>query len=104
MRGNGSLNTSFLACKERARKATEIRKKKNGQIFEPKMFGLPLYLYNAALSTPIKRGSNGPAYARKGRGKGKERETKKEKNAGSNRKKQTKQKKKQQKKNKQTFP
>ena len=26
------------------------------------MFGLPLYLCNAVPSTPIKRGSNGPAY------------------------------------------
>ena len=26
------------------------------------MFGLPLYLHNAAPSTPIKRGSNGLAY------------------------------------------
>ena len=26
------------------------------------MFGLPLYLRNVALSTPIKRSSNGPAY------------------------------------------
>ena len=26
------------------------------------MFGLPLYLRNAATSTPIKRGSYGPAY------------------------------------------
>ena len=26
------------------------------------MFGLPLYLRNAAPSIPIKRGSNGPAY------------------------------------------
>ena len=36
--------------------------KKNGQIFEPKMFGLQLYHRNAAPSTSIKRGSNGPAY------------------------------------------
>ena len=26
------------------------------------MFGLPLYLRNAAPLTPVKRGSNGPAY------------------------------------------
>ena len=31
-------------------------------MFEPKMFGLPLYFRYAAPSTPIKRGSNGPAY------------------------------------------
>ena len=55
------MNTTSLACQERTRKASEVRKK-NGQIFEPKMFGLQLYHRNAAPSTSIKRGSNGPAY------------------------------------------
>ena len=32
------------------------------KFFEPKMYGLPLYLRNAAPTTPIKRGSNGPTY------------------------------------------
>ena len=42
MRGNNSTNASILACKGRVRKASKVRK--NGQIFGPKMFGLPLYL------------------------------------------------------------
>ena len=67
------MNTSFLAFKGRARKASKIRK--NGQIFRPKMLGLLLYLRGAAPSKPIKRGSNGPAYEmrkkkrKKGKGK-----------------------------------
>ena len=54
------MNTSSAACKEKGAKG--FQSKKNGQMFGPKMFGLPLYLRNAAPSTPIKRGSNGPAY------------------------------------------
>ena len=54
------MNTISLACKGRARKASEVRK--TGQTYELKMFGLPLYLRNAAPSTPIKGGSNGSAY------------------------------------------
>ena len=42
------------------------------------MFGLPLYLRNAAPSTPVKRGSNGETHERKRR----EREI--GNNAGSN--------------------
>ena len=53
------MNTGSLACKGRAQKASKVRKK--GQIFGPKMFGLPLFR-NAAPSTPSKCGSNGPAY------------------------------------------
>ena len=60
MRGDNSINTSSLADKERAHKASEVRK--NGQIFEPNMFGLPLYFCNAVPSTPIKRGPDDPAY------------------------------------------
>ena len=55
------MNSSSLARKGRARTASKVRKK-NGQIFGTKMFGLPLYLLNAAPSTmPIKSGSNGTA-------------------------------------------
>ena len=54
------MNRISLACKRRAQKPSEIRK--NGQNFEPKMFGLPLYFRNAAPLTPIKRGTNDPAY------------------------------------------
>ena len=54
MRGDNSINTSSLADKERGAKGLR-NKKKNGQIFEPKMFGLPLYLCTAVPSTPIKR-------------------------------------------------
>ena len=60
MRGNNSRNTSSLACNRSVQKASKVRK--NGQIFGPKMFVLPLYLHNAAPSTPIKCGSKGPAY------------------------------------------
>ena len=79
------MNTSSLACRERARKASE---EKDGQIFEPKMFG------NAIPLTPIKRGSNSPAYEMR-KHKQKKREGKRERekrgrNAGSNRKKQKK--------------
>ena len=41
-------------------KVTKVRI--NGQIFSPKMFGLPLYLPNAAPSTSIKHNLNGLAY------------------------------------------
>ena len=94
MRGDNSINTSSLAGKKRSRKASEVGK--NGQILEPKMFGLPLYLCNAVPSTPIKRGLNDPAYEmrkerqkkKKKKKKGRERERQKGgKNAGSNRKK-----------------
>ena len=54
------MNNSSIACKGRTQKASKVRK--NGQIFGPKMFGFTLYLRNAAPSTPIKRGSNGPVY------------------------------------------
>ena len=60
MRCNNSMNASSLTCKGMARKALKVRK--NGQIFGQKMFGLPLYLRNAAPSKLIKRGSNSPAY------------------------------------------
>ena len=93
MRGNNSMNTSSLVCNGRARKASNLRK--NGQIFGPKMFGLPLYFRNAAPSTPIKGGSNGPAYEmRKKRQKKREwkRGRKEKQNAGSNRKKKNKKK------------
>ena len=59
MRVNNGMNNSSLACKGRARKASEVRD--NGKIFGPKMFGLPLYLRNAAPSTPIKRGKKWPS-------------------------------------------
>ena len=59
MQGNNSMNTSSQPCRERAQKAYEARK--NDRFFEPKMFGLPMYLRNAAPSIPIKHGSNGPA-------------------------------------------
>ena len=73
MRVDNIINTSSLTGKERAPKASEVTKK-NRQIFEQKMFGLPLYLCNAVPSTPIKRGSNGPAYEmRKKRQKKRER-------------------------------
>ena len=91
MRGDNSMNTSSLAGKERSQKASEVRK--NGQIFQPKMFGLPLYLCNAVPSTPIKCGSTGPEYKmRKKRQKKREGKRERGKNVGSNRKK-TKQKK-----------
>ena len=45
MQGNHCMNTISLACK-----GFQSRKK-NGQIFEPKMFGLRLYLLKAAQST-----------------------------------------------------
>ena len=53
------MNTISLACKERAQKASKVRKKAHS--FEPKLFDLPLFLRNEAPSTPIKRGSNDPA-------------------------------------------
>ena len=53
------MNNCSQARKRRVRKASKVRK--NSKIFGPKLFGLPLYLHNAALSKPIKRGSNGPA-------------------------------------------
>ena len=53
------MNNSSLACKESARKVSKVRK--NGQIDGQKIFGLALYLRNAAPSTPIKHGSNDPA-------------------------------------------
>ena len=48
-------------------------------MFGPKMFGLPLYLRYAAPSTPIKRGSNSPAYEMRKK-KAKEKGGKREKN------------------------
>ena len=48
------MNNSSLARKG-------FQSKKNGQIFGPKMFDLPLYFRNDTPSTPIKHGSNGPA-------------------------------------------
>ena len=82
MWGNNSMNTSSLTCKGRVQKASKVRKA--GQILGPKMFGLPLYLHNAALSTPIKLGSNGPAYEIRKKGKRKTGEREKGgKNEGS---------------------
>ena len=43
------------------------------------MFGLPMYLRNAAPSTPIKRDSNGPAYEMRKKSR-KKREGKRERN------------------------
>ena len=87
MRGDNSINTSSLAGTERARKASEVRK--NGQIFETKIFGLPLYLCNAVPSTPIKRNqmAHHTKCARKCKIKGRETEEERRKNARSNRKK-----------------
>ena len=62
MQGNNNMA-------QKASKVYKKEKKKNGQIFWPKMFGLPLYLRNAAPSTPIKRGSNGQAYEMREKGK-----------------------------------
>ena len=55
------------------------------------MFRLPMYLSNAAPSTPIKRGSNGPGteMCKKRQKKRKGKRKRKEENAGSNRKKNT---------------
>ena len=53
------MNRSFTALKGRAQKDSKVRK--NGRIFGPKMFGLPLYLRYTAPSTLVKHGSNGPA-------------------------------------------
>ena len=62
-------------------KASKVRK--NGQMFGPKMFVLILFLRNAARSTPIKHGSNSPAYKmRKKRQKKKEEREKKEEKWG----------------------
>ena len=97
MRGDNSINTSSLAGRERARKVSEVRKTKNGQIFETIMIGLPLFLCNAVPSTPIKRGSNGGAYEMRKKmqkKKGGEEREKGGNNAGSNRKKKKKKKKK----------
>ena len=61
------------------------------------MFGLPLYLRNAALSKLIKRGPNDPAYEmhkKREKNGGKERERNERKNGGSNRQKKKKKKKK----------
>ena len=44
------MSTSSLACKGRTQKASKS-KKKMVKIFGPKMFGLPLYLHNAAINT-----------------------------------------------------
>ena len=48
------------------------------------MFGLPLYLRNAAPSTPVKRDLNGPAYGmrKKRQKKREERDRKRRKNEG----------------------
>ena len=54
------MNNSSLACKGRAQMASKVRKKWSH--FRTKNVDLPLYLRNAAPSTPIKGGSNGPAY------------------------------------------
>ena len=67
MRDNNSMNTSSLACKRKARNASKVRK--HGQIFGRKMFSLPLYLRNAAPSTPIKCGSNAQEKAKEKGGK-----------------------------------
>ena len=79
MRGNNNMNMSSLACKGRAQKASKVRK--NGLLFGPKMFGLLLYLRNAAPSTPIKRGSNGPALEKRKK-RQKKREGKRERKRG----------------------
>ena len=61
MRGDNSINTSSLAGKERAQKASEVTK--NGLIFEAKCLVYRCtFRCNAVPSTLIKRASNGPAY------------------------------------------
>ena len=95
----GVLMPSNMKNKRR-KKASKVRKK-NAQIFEPKMFGLPLYLRNAALSTPVKRGSNGSSYEMRDKRR-KKREGKRERRKKSgikSKNEKTKQKKQQQKSN-----
>ena len=71
-------------------------KKTNGQIFEPKMFDLPLYLRNAARQHKSRatQMAKHTKCARNGKRKGREERKKIEINAGSNRKKKKKKKKK----------
>ena len=61
------MNTISVAYKESPQKGSEVRK--NGQNFEPKRFGLPSYFRDVAPLTPIKCGSNCPAYEMRKKGK-----------------------------------
>ena len=75
MRGNNSMNTSFLTCKERVRKASEVRKKMvkfSNQ--RSSVYRCTFVMQSRQYQSSAAQMAQHTKFARKGKGKGRERE------------------------------